>query len=151
MIGLRTHVAACFFAGIIGTSAACAGATGTAQIHQPDGSVKTYENVRIRIPDNQHLLLTSSDGKGTLVINKASCTAVAAMLRCLPYSGELDQHGNVFAFALLSGSVWLNLSSEKHLLPFSTAQLAPGGVLMAIETKRGTYVSLTGTIDEVAK
>jgi hypothetical protein len=128
-----------------------AGASGTARIEQPDGSVKTYDAVHIRVQGNQRLLITSSDGKGTLVVNKASCTAIASLLRCLAYSAELDQNGLVLPIALQTGTVWLNLSGAIHQLPFSSTQLATRGVLMALDTKRGTHVALTGTLDEVTK
>lgn len=151
MIHLRNQLAVCFLAGVMGISAAYAGASGTARIQQPDGSIKVYKNVRIRVQGHQRLLITSSDGKGTLVINKASCTAVADLLRCLPYSAELDQHGQTVPVTLQSGTVWLNSSGATHKLPHSSTQLPPRGVLMAVETKRGTHVALSGTFDEVTK
>jgi hypothetical protein len=128
-----------------------AGASGTARIQQPDGSVKVYDDVHIRVQGRERLLITSSDGKGTLVVNKASCTAIANLLRCLAYSAELDQNGRVLPIALQTGTLWLNLSSAIHQLPFSSTQLPTRGVLMALATKRGTHVALTGTLDEVTK
>jgi hypothetical protein len=148
---LRTALAVCFMAGVIGVSAACASAAGTARIQQRDGSFKVYNDVRVRIQGQQRLLLTSSDGKGTLIVNKASCTAVGTLLRCLPYSVELDQSGRTVAIALQSGTVWLNLSGATHQLPYSSTRLPSHGVLMALDTKRGTQIALTGTLDEVTK
>jgi hypothetical protein len=141
----------CFLVGVIGISAARADASGRAKIQQPDGSVKVYNNVHVRIQDHQRLLLTSSDGKGTLIINKAACTAVGGLLECLAYSGELDQNNETLPLTLRSGTVWLNLSAKAHARPNSTAQFPPGGVVVAVTTNHGTQVALSGTIDEVTK
>jgi hypothetical protein len=127
------------------------GATGTARIQQPDGSAKIYDDVHINIVNDARMLITSSDGKGTLVVNKASCTVVEHLLRCLAYSAELQQHGNTIPIELVSGTAWLNSSGSMQQLPHSSTQLAPRGVVMALETKRGTYVTLTGTVDGVTK
>jgi hypothetical protein len=151
VIALRHQLALCFLIGAMSIPTTNAGASGRARIQQPDGVVKVYDGVHIRVQDHQRLLITSSDGKGTLVINKASCTAIADLLRCLPYSAELDQNGRVLPIAVQTGTVWLNMSSATHQLPFSSTQLATRGVLMALATKRGTHVSLTGTVDEVTK
>lgn len=37
------------------------------------------------------MAITSSDGNGTLVIGKAACTQVGALIRCLPYDATLEQ------------------------------------------------------------
>ncbi len=141
----------CFMTCVMGVSTAYANAAGTARIQQRDGSAKIYSDVHIRVQDHQRLLITSSDGVGTLIVNKASCTAVANLIRCLAYSVELDQNGRTVAIPVLSGTVWLNLSGAKHQLPYSSTQLPPRAVLMALATKRGTHLTLTGTIDEVTK
>jgi hypothetical protein len=52
---------------------------------------------------------------------------------------------------LQSGTVWLNPTRTEQPLSYSSTQLAPHGVLMSIHTKAGTYVSLTGTVDEIQK
>jgi hypothetical protein len=130
--------------------AGAAGATGTARIQRPDGSVSTYRNVRISV-QNQSMSITSSDGKGTVVISKAACSRVGELLRCLPYDATLEQFGKATHIALASGTVWLNPSQTKQQLSHSSAQLPPRGVLLAVKTKRGIYLSLTGTVDKVAK
>jgi len=125
-----------------------ANATGTAVISQADGSRRTYTGVRIVIW-NESMALTSSDGAGTVVIGKASCTKIGELVRCLPWDATLFQNGNKVHIALKSGTVWLNPSGTIQALSHSSTQLPPRGVLLAMETKRGTYVTLTGTVDEV--
>ncbi len=130
--------------------AAGAGATGTVVIQQIDGSIKTYDDVVIRIR-NDELALTSSDGQGTLVIGKAACMKVGELVKCLPYDATLYQNGGKHHVTLKSGTVWLNPTMTKQPLSLTSAQLAPHGVLMSVTTKTGTYVSLTGTVDRIGK
>lgn len=125
-------------------------ATGTVLVQQPDGSKQTYTNVRIAIKD-QAMAITSSDGEGTLVLGKAACSIVGALLECLPYDATLLQNGQRFHIPLQSGTVWINPTKTKQQLTFSSTQLPPHGVLLAVKSKRGTYVTLTGTVDEVQR
>jgi hypothetical protein len=130
--------------------AAPARATGTVLVRQHDGSMKTYTNVRIGIGNDQ-MELTSGDGRGTLVVGKAACTKVGELVRCLPYDATLFQNGQTRHILLQSGTVWLNPTLLKQPLPLSSAVLQPHGVLMSVNTRAGTYVSLTGTVDEMHK
>jgi hypothetical protein len=144
-------IAACFaFAGSPALSAGPAAALGTVRIQQSDGAVKTYTGVRVRIQD-ESMQLTTSDGQGTLVIGKAACTQVGRLVRCFPYDATLEQNGGATHIPLVSGTVWLNRSTAPQRLSHSTTQIPPHGVLMAIQTKVGTYVTLSGTVDSIAK
>lgn len=125
-------------------------ATGTAVIAQRDGSTKTYQNVRIIIW-NESLAVTSSDGQGTVVFGKASCTKIGELVRCLPWDATLFQNGGKVHIALQDGTVWLNPTNDYQTLSDSSEKIAPHGVLLAVRTKRGTYVTLTGTVDEVRR
>jgi hypothetical protein len=125
-------------------------ATGTVRIQQPSGSVKTYTNVRLRI-NNASLMLTSSDGQGTLVFGRAACTKVGELLHCLAYDATLFQHGRRLHIPLKDGEAWLNPSTSVQTLSHSSTQLPHNGILLTAESKRGTYVSLTGVVDEVHK
>jgi hypothetical protein len=127
-----------------------AGATGTVRIQQRDGDTKTYSNVRIVVL-NESMMITSSDGVGTLVLGKAACTKVGELLRCLPYDATLEQHGASTHVPLKYGTVWVNPSDSTQQMSYSSTQLPPRGVLMSIQTKAGTYVSLTGIIDRIQK
>jgi hypothetical protein len=127
-----------------------AGAAGTARIQQSDGSVKAYTNVRI-VVENGSMALTSSDGKGTIYIGHAACTKTGELIRCLPYEATLDQHGQATRIALKSGTVWLNPTESPQPLSHSSTQLPPHGVMLSMQTKSGTFVSLTGTADVMKK
>ncbi|HVR45428.1 MAG TPA: hypothetical protein VMT95_02115 [Candidatus Binatia bacterium] len=127
-----------------------AGATGTARVVQRDGSQKTYTNVRISIK-NGSMAITSADGQGTIVLGDAACTKVGELLECLPYDATLLQYGRKTHISLQSGTVWLNPSKTRQPLSHSSTQLPPRGVLLAVRTKKGTYVTLTGVVDEVQK
>jgi hypothetical protein len=123
---------------------------GTASIQQRDGSTKTYSHVRIVVL-NESMAITSSDGQGTLVLGKAACTKIGELLRCLPYDATLLQNGETTHIPLRSGTVWLNPTQTNQQLTYSSTQLPPRGVLLAVQTKAGTYVSLTGIVDEIQK
>jgi hypothetical protein len=133
-----------------GSAAAPAGALGTARIQQADGTVKNYSNVYIRIA-NKSMSVTSADRKGTIILQDAACSIINGLMRCYPYAGTLKQNGKSRAFSLEYGTVWLNASDTTHKLPKSSTQLPPRGVMLSLKTKKGTYVSLTGTIDEMKK
>lgn len=147
-IGRRFSLGAVFAVATLSASFGVAGATGTAVIAHPDGSESTYTNVRIAIW-NQSMALTSSDGKGTVVFGKASCTKIGELVKCLPWDATLFQNGQKVHVALQSGTVWLNPSTSYQQLSHSSTALPPRGVMLAVRTKRGTYVTLTGVVDEV--
>jgi hypothetical protein len=123
-----------------------ASAKGTAKIQQPDGSIKTYTGVEIRA-NRDNLALTSSDGKGTLVFARASCTKVGEVLECLAYDATLFQNGVTMHIPLKYGTVWYNPSDMTQTLSNSSTQLPHHGILLTAESKRGTYVSLNGVLD----
>ena len=135
---------------LIATLSAQAGATGTVRVQQHDGSVQTYPNVHISI-GNDAMSLTTADGKGTLIIGKASCTKIGELIRCLPYDATLQQHGESRRVALQAGTAWFNPTTSSQPLALSSTQLPAHGVLMSVHTKAGTYVSLTGVVDEIKK
>jgi hypothetical protein len=135
-------------AGMLSLPLVPAGATGTATITHPDGTQSTYSNVRITIW-NESMAFTSSDGKGTVVLGKAACTKIGELIECLPWDATLFQNGNKTRIPLQSGTVWLNPSSTMQHLSNSSTQLPPRGVLLAVKTRRGTYVTLSGVVDEV--
>ena len=149
-IDLRVLVSLAFAAIAIAMPCGRADATGTVRIQQRDGSIKTYTNVKIVVL-TESMTITSSDGEGTIILGKAACTKVGELLRCLPYDATLEQHGETTHIPLKSGTVWLNPSDSNQQLTYSSTQLPPRGVLLAIQTKAGTYVSLTGIVDRIQK
>jgi hypothetical protein len=148
-IRYRRFVLAASFLAASSALTGFAGATGTAEIQTPNGPTKTYQHVHIAIW-NDDMAVTSADGKGTVVFGKAACTRVGALIRCLPYDAMLFQNGQQVHIVLRpGGTVWLNPSHATQHLSQSSTQLPPRGVLLAVQTRRGTYVTLTGTVDEV--
>jgi hypothetical protein len=132
------------------TGAPPADAKGTVLVQQSDGSTQSYAGVDIRIT-NKTLRITTADGKGTLVIDKAACSYAGDLLRCLPYSITLDQGGGTHPLDFERGTIYANLTDAKQQLPFSSTQVPPKGILLALKTKIGTIVTMTGEIDEVSK
>lgn len=148
ILSRRIVLSALLLTGMLAVLDIPASATGTVLIQQPSGSGKTYTNVRI-IVWNESMAITSSDGKGTVVFGKASCTKIGELIRCLPYDATLFQNGARMHILLQSGTVWLNPSRTMQQLSHTSTQLPPRGVLLAVRTKKGTYVTLTGVVDEV--
>jgi hypothetical protein len=137
-----------FALGLVPTSPAAA--KGTVRVQQANGSVSVYSGVSIRVA-NKTLRVTSADGKGTLIIDKAACFSDGQLERCLPYSIQLSQNGKTHPLDFKTGTVYVNLTATKQQLPMSSTQIPPKGILMALQTKIGTYVSLSGTIDEMKR
>ena len=129
-------------------SPACA--RGTVRVQQSDGSAKIYKNVTVRVRGTE-MRLISSDGKGEIVIGKAGCTQVGELLRCTAYDATLDQVGNSLQMPIRSGTIWLNPTAVAHPMTHSSAPLQPHGVLISMYTSAGTYISATGTYDELQK
>jgi hypothetical protein len=125
-------------------------ATGTARVQQRDGTVKVYNDVIIDIR-NEEMTLTTGDGVGRLVIGKAACTTVGVLVKCLPYDATLYQNGLKARVTLRSGTVWLNPTTSSQPLSHTSTRLGPHGVLLSVTTTKGTYLSLTGTVDRVQK
>ncbi len=144
---LVSLICACAFV-LAGGSAVLA--KGTVTVQQSDGSTQTYNNVSIVIA-NKTLRITTADGVGSLVIDKAACSYVGDLQMCLPYSMTLDQGGGTHPLDFQRGTVYANLTDSKQPLPQSSAQLPPNGIMLSLTTKIGTIVNLTGTIDKVQK
>ena len=123
-------------------------ATGTVTLAYTDGSTKLYRNVRITIWD-ESMAVTSADGQGTVVLGKASCTKIGELVRCLPYDATLFQSGETVHIPLASGTVWLNPSSVYQPMSHTSSQIPPHGVILAVRTRRGTELTMSGTVDEV--
>ena len=128
--------------------AAAARATGTLQINDGDGANNTYTGVTVNVFSGS-LFVTSADGKGTLVVNRAACSYQGKIIVCLPTSVILVQKGTSNALALTTGTVYLNYTGEAQPLALSSEKLPAHAVLLSFRTASGTYVSLRGTIDKL--
>jgi hypothetical protein len=143
--------AAALAVGLAASAYGFANATGTVLIQQKDGSIESYDDAFVRVWKGE-LIVTSDDGDGTFVIGDDACAAVGKLMKCLPYDATLYQNGGKFHIPINpGGTVWLNPTSEKQPLPQSGAGLAPHAVLLSFTTKKGTYISLTGKVDEIKR
>ena len=125
-------------------------AEGTVTIQQSNGTTNTYDKVTIKVIHSS-LFVTSQDGKGTLIINRAACSYQGKILVCLPTSVALVQSGATSPVDLTTGTVYVNMSHTDQQLALSTTKVPPHGVLLSFTTKKGTYVTMTGRIDQVVK
>ncbi len=142
--------AALALAAVTGLTGAPAQAMGTVTIQQPDGGRNTYRNVEIKIIHNA-LFVTSADGKGTLVINRAACAYQGEVLVCFVTSAALVQSGKTSALDFRNGTVYFNMTGEPQPLALSTMKVPAKGIVSSFTTDRGTYVNLVGSIDKVVK
>ena len=147
---MRAIAIAAFAAALSGIAPTAAAASGTALVQQRDGSIKIYRDVFMQIR-NEELALTTADGVGTLVIGKAACTRVGALVKCLPYDATLYQNSVKVRVRLVSGTAWFNPTSTAQPLSYSSARIPPHGILLSVTSKAGTYLSVTGTVDEIKK
>ncbi len=125
---------------------AAARATGTVLVQQDDGTQQIYRDVRIQVL-NKTLRLTTADGEGTLIVDRAACSYVGEMLRCLPIDMKLDQGGGMRPLDFQRGTAYLNLTDQTAQLPQSSQQVPPHSIVMSLTTRIGTIVNVTGAID----
>jgi hypothetical protein len=69
----------------------------------------------------------------------------------LPYDATLEQNGSEARIPLANGTAWFNPTGTSQQLSLSSQSIPSHGVVMTIETKSGTYVSLNGIVDEIKK
>jgi hypothetical protein len=129
-------------------SVAQAGATGTVRVQQKDGSVQTYNDVSIRVKHNT-LRIGSRDQKGVLVIDRAACSYVGELLRCLPTTFQLVQTGETKTIQLINGLLYANLTDAPQQMTLSSTQMQPHHIMVTLHTLRGTYITVRGQIDEI--
>lgn len=125
-------------------------AQGTLRSQESSGTVRVYPNVTIRIA-NRTLRISSHDGKGTLVINQAACAYDGALERCTPLKVSLVQGGVTKTIDLKSGTIYVNPTEQSQQMPLSSQQLPAHGILLSFNTQRGTYVTMTGTVDGITR
>jgi hypothetical protein len=146
MAAFRPLLCALAAAGMVAASALTASAMGTARIHHIDGTESRYPGVTVAIAGST-LRLRSPDHQGTLVIDRAACSHDGSLLKCLPTSVVLRQHGTSRPMALESGTIYFNFTADPQTLSYSSRQVRPHGVLLSLHTLRGTLINLDGTID----
>lgn len=134
----------------LGWGASSARAAGTVLIRQADGQTNVYHDVVIKVIHNA-LYMTTSDGKGTLVINRAACAYQGQILVCFATGAALVQAGTTKAVDLKHGTIYVNSTDDAQSLPRSTTKVPAHSILLSFSTDRGTYVSLSGRIDKVVK
>jgi hypothetical protein len=125
-------------------------AYGTVRVQQNDGTVRTYEGVLIKVV-HKTLRITTHDGKGTLIISQAACAYSGELERCTPLKMSIEQGGSTKVLDFASGNIYVNPTGDMQQLSLSSTQLPPHGILLTIRTKIGTYVSLSGQIDELVR
>lgn len=138
----------CFAGALALATIAPAGATGFVRVQQHNGSVQEYPNSTVRYSASaKDLTITTADGKGTLTIDQAACFYVGTLYRCLVTHMTLTQNGRTTPLDSETGTIYANTTDGPLKLPLSTQSIPPKGIVMALKTKAGTYISLTGTID----
>jgi hypothetical protein len=146
---MDTRIASIFLCGALAAaSSAPLYAKGVTLVQLRSGTVKSYSDVDMRL-GNQTLTLQTADRRGKLTITTGACSFAKEIERCLPYAVTLTQDGASRALSLAYGTVFLNLASVSHRLPFSSEELAPKTALVIFKTSHGTYVTAKGTLDEV--
>jgi hypothetical protein len=131
---------------LLAAGAGVAGASGTARIEQSDGVVRQYR-VSLVVVDHRGVRITSADRRGTLLVGKAACSYLGQLERCLPYSIVLDQDGEKHPIAVQRGTEYLNRTGMLQQLPYSSRHVPPHGLLLLLLTARGTYITISGTVD----
>lgn len=127
-----------------------ASATGTINIQHKNGAIKTYRDVEIKILSGS-MFLTTEDGDGTIVVTRAACSYQGQVIVCLPTLAALVQNGTTSALNLKNGTIYLNYTGAPQPLSRSSAKLAANSAMLALTLQNGTFINLSGRIDEVIK
>lgn len=125
-------------------------ATGTILIQRSNGDAKTYDGIEIKALSGT-LFLTSNDGHGTIVVNRAACSFQGKVMVCLPTSVVLVQDGESSPLALRSGTVYLNDTGQDQQLSLSSQKIKAHSVMVTFTTKGGTHVNVIGQFDQVIR
>jgi hypothetical protein len=125
-------------------------ATGTAHVQWNTGAVQVFHNVKIQIV-HRTLQVTSSDGARTYIITHAACAYDGYYERCQPLSAKVELNGTTAPSEIAGGTLYINPTDHARQLSHSSIQIPPHGVLASIKTKRGNYLSLSGTIDSITR
>jgi hypothetical protein len=131
-------------------TAAPASAIGTITIRQSDGDVNVYKDVEIKVIHGA-LYLTSDDGNGTIIVNRAACSYQGKVLVCFATGAALVQEGEASALDLKTGTVYLNSTGDAQPLVLSSAKLPGHSIMLLLSTNLGTYITVHGRIDEVVQ
>ncbi len=126
-------------------------ATGVTRVQHSDGTVNVYQPVGIKVVENKALIITSPDGTGRLVIYRAACSYNNKLMVCLPTGITWKQNGESHPLDLSRGTIYLNLTTDSLPLPYSSQQVPANSIIMSLQTKRGTVINVTGTIDGTVK
>lgn len=134
------------FAAVVLSLTAPAAATGTIRIQQADDSVQTYTGVHMRIV-NDTLTITSADNVSTVVISGTSCDKSAQPIMCKGGSISLREDGT-HAIPFRSATFYFNMTDQEQQLPLSTVKVGPHSVIFVAHTKKGTFLTGSGTLDQ---
>lgn len=124
-------------------------AKGTMRVQQADGSVQLYNNVQLVVA-GRALKITTDNNKGTLIVDDAACSYVGSVMSCIPDRVRLQQNGTR-DLDFVRGTVYINPTDATQQLKYSSTQLPPNGVLATLVSQKGTYVTLSGTLDSHSK
>jgi hypothetical protein len=76
---------------------------------------------------------------------------VGDIYRCLLTHMSLTQNGQTKPLDFSNGTIYANTTDGNLNLPLSSQVVPPKGIVMALTTNAGTYISMTGTIDSGVK
>jgi hypothetical protein len=124
-------------------------AAGTLRVQQSDDSVQVYHDVTLRREQNDTLAIIAPNHRDRLVVHQGACSYLGSLERCLLDSVTLDKNGTSHDLHFVAGTIYANPTSDPQHLPYSSQMVPPKGVVMALRSKAGTYVSLHGVIDQV--
>lgn len=122
-------------------------ATGTVRIQHRNGSVQTYTGVTLKVA-NKALTLISADKVSTVVISGGECVHDGALVRCMGGGFSLLQDGKRHTIAFKTATFYFNPTDQDQQLPLSTTKVAAHGVLFAVQTAKGMYVTGNGKLDQ---
>lgn len=125
-------------------------AAGTVTIVQAGGHTDVYHDAEIKVIRGA-LYVTSQDGKGTIVVNRAACSLQGKIMVCFATGATLVQSGETSSLDFKRGTAYINDTDDYQPLVMTSTKLAPHSVLLSFTTDRGTLLTVDGRIDKEVK
>jgi hypothetical protein len=113
-------------------------ASGTARIQQTNGSVNTYSGMRLQILPHS-VVLRSPDGQDEVsMLCESGGDGISV---CRPQAFYFQRGAKAYSIPLRQGTVYINTSDDAQTLPLSSTRVPPHSILLALQTRRGTYIT----------
>jgi hypothetical protein len=124
-------------------------ADGQVQIDDPAGHTQTYPGVTV-IDTPSTVYLREENAHQTMIVHKGTCAAQNGLSACTKVSVVWDRYGVQTPIDVRSADLYVNRSSQPHLIAGSNVTLTPNTLALKIVTPKGSTITAMGYIDSTS-